>query len=118
LVLGDSFRIGEALIECSHARQPCWKLNHHLGQSDVMKTVIKTARSGSYFRVIEPGYVEAGDTIIQQEQPQPEWPLDRVFRFLVGGDHKGNEQALTELSKMPVLAETWRKRAEKLLGKF
>ena len=59
LCLGDIFRVGEALIQCSHARQPCWKLNHHFGKPDVLKTVIKTAKSGSYFRVLEEGRVQA-----------------------------------------------------------
>ncbi|MCF6311138.1 MAG: MOSC domain-containing protein [Verrucomicrobiales bacterium] len=111
LCLGDVFRLGEALIECSHARQPCWKLNHHIGRRDVMKTVVKTAKSGSYFRVIEPGFVREGDTLIQQEQPLPHWSLERLFRLIIGGEHRDNKEVLNELSQKAVLAETWRKRA-------
>ncbi len=114
LCLGDIFRLGEALIECSHARQPCWKLNHHFGQSDVLKTVIKTTKSGSYFRVLEPGRVRAGDRIIQQDRSYPEWSLERLFAMIIGGQHKGQGGNLLALSKMPVLAETWRKRAAQL----
>ncbi|WP_108810360.1 MOSC domain-containing protein [Sphingorhabdus sp. Alg231-15] len=114
LCLGDIFRLGEALIECSHARQPCWKLNHHFGQSDVLKTVIKTTKSGSYFRVLEPGKVRAGDRIIQQDRSYPEWPLERLFAMIIGGKHKGQGTNLLALSNMAVLAETWRKRAAQL----
>lgn len=111
LCLGDIFRVGEALIECSHARQPCWKLNHRFGHKDVMKTVVQTARSGSYFRVLEPGHVQAGDRISQCERPHADWPLERLFRILIGGEHKGRERELQKLSELPVLADTWRKRA-------
>ncbi len=114
LCLGDIFRLGEALIECSHARQPCWKLNHHFGQADVLKTVIKTAKSGSYFRVLEAGKVRAGDAIIQQERAHPDWPLDRLFGMIIGGKHKGQGAELRTLSNMPALGETWRKRAAQL----
>ncbi len=114
LCLGDIFRFGEALIECSHARQPCWKLNHYFGKVDVLKTVVKTTKSGSYFRVLEPGMVQAGDKIIQQDRTNPDWPLDRVFGLIIGGHHKGQQAALSALSEMPVLAETWRKRAAQL----
>lgn len=114
LCLGDIFRLGEALIECSHARQPCWKLNHHFGHSDVLKTVIKTAKSGSYFRVLEPGKVRSGDRLIQQDRKHPDWPLDRLFNILIGGKHKGRGSELQALSDMPVLAEAWRKRAAQL----
>ncbi len=114
LCLGDIFRIGDALIECSHARQPCWKLNHHFGHADVLKTVIKTTKSGSYFRVLEPGKISAGDTMIQQERVHPDWPLQRLFGLIIGGKHKGKGTELRKLSDMPALAETWRKRAAQL----
>jgi MOSC domain-containing protein YiiM len=114
LCLGDIFRIGDALIECSHARQPCWKLNHHFGHPDVLKTVIKTTKSGSYFRVLEAGKISAGDTIIQQERIHPDWPLQRLFGLIIGGKHKGQGAELRKLSDMPALAETWRKRAAQL----
>lgn len=111
LCLGDIFRIGEALVQCSHARQPCWKLNHHLGQKDIVKTIIKTARSGSYFRVLEPGYVQAGDMIEHIERPLPQWPLDRLFHLLIGGAPEREAGELMMLAENPVLAASWRQRA-------
>ncbi|MEW4467174.1 MOSC domain-containing protein [Parasphingorhabdus sp. JC815] len=114
LHLGDIFRLGEAVIECSHARQPCWKLNHHFGHKDVMKTVIKTTRSGSYFRVLQPGIVRAGDRLIQIDRQHDDWPLTRLFKLIIGGEHKGQGAELEKLSTMPALAETWRKRAAQL----
>lgn len=114
LCLGDIFRAGDALIECSHARQPCWKLNHRFGKPDVLKTVVKTAKSGSYFRVLEEGHVQAGNDLVQLERPYPDWPLDRLFRLIIGGRHQGMGAELRLLSKHPALAENWRKRAEQL----
>lgn len=114
LCLGDVFRLGEALIECSHARQPCWKLNHHFGKPDVLKTVVKTRKSGSYFRVLEPGLVKTGDALVQQDSPHSDWSLERLFALIIGGKHKGQSAELLALSEMPVLAETWRKRAAQL----
>ena len=117
LHLGDVFQLGDSLIECSHARQPCWKLNHHFGRSDVMKTVVKTTKSGSYFRVLEPGKVRAGDRLIQQDRPHPEWPLTRLFKLIIGGEHKGQGAELQRLANMPALAETWRRRAVQLAAR-
>ena len=114
LCLGDIFRLGEALIQCSHARQPCWKLNHRFGKPDVLKTVMKTGKSGSYFRVLETGKVRAGDEFAQQDRPLPEWPLERVFGLIIGGQHKGRDSELRALSENPLLAENWRLRAEQL----
>lgn len=114
LCLGDIFRLGEALIQCSHARQPCWKLNHRFAKPDVLKTVVQTGKSGSYFRVLEPGMVRAADEFVQQDRPLPDWPLDRLFGLIVGGRHRGRAAELRALSKNLLLAETWRLRAEQL----
>ncbi len=116
LCLGDIFRIGEALVECSHARQPCWKLNHRFGKPDVLKTVVKTGKSGSYFRVLEEGRVQVGDYFVQQARPYPDWPLERLFAIIIGGQHKGQAAELVALSKNKVLGKTWRVRAEQLAG--
>ena len=116
LCLGDIFRIGEALIECSHARQPCWKLNHRFGHRDVLKTVVKTGKCGSYFRVLEEGPVQAGDDFVQQARPYPDWPLDRLFGMIIGGKHDGQAAELIALSKNETLGESWRVRAQQLAG--
>jgi MOSC domain-containing protein YiiM len=116
LCLGDVFRVGEALIECSHARQPCWKLNHRFGKRDVLKTVVKTGKSGSYFRVLEEGLVRAGDDLVQEARPYPDWPLERLFGMIIGGQHKGKAAELLALSNNPTLGETWRIRAKQLAG--
>lgn len=114
LCLGDIFRLGDALIQCSHARQPCWKLNHRFGKPDVLKTVVKTGKSGSYFRVLETGMVRAGDEFVQQDRPSPDWPLDRLFSLIIGGQNKGRDTELRGLSENPLLAENRRLRAKKL----
>lgn len=116
LCLGDIFRVGKALIQCSHARQPCWKLNHRFGKPDVLKTVIISTKSGSYFRVLESGAVAEGDVIEQVERPFPKWPLEKAFRLIVAGDHKGNENELEYLSELSVLADVWRNRAKQLIA--
>ncbi len=116
LCLGDIFEVGEAIIQCSQARQPCWKLNYRFDKPDVLKTVIETTKSGSYFRVLEPGVVVQGDVIKQIERPFPKWPLSKVFRLIIGGGHKGNEVELEYLSKIGILADAWRNRARQLVG--
>lgn len=116
LCLGDIFRVGEALIQCSHARQPCWKLNHRFGKPDVLKTVVRTGRAGSYFRVLEEGRVQPGDEMVQQDRPLPDWSLERLFALIVAGQHKGHGAELKALSENSLLAESWRIRAAQLAG--
>ena len=114
--LGDRFSLGSAIVEVSHGRQPCWKLDHRFGARDVTATIVKTGRSGLYFRVLREGEAEAGTRMDLLERPLPDWPIARVFRLLIGGGHKAEPDAVRALADMPVLAEAWRDRARKLLG--
>ena len=115
--IGDRFRIGEALVEISQGRQPCWKLDHHFGMKGILAAVVETGRSGYYFRVIEEGLVHPGDIIEQVERARHGWTVERVFQLLIGGMHRldGANAALRELAEMPTLAVHWKWRAQQLL---
>lgn len=112
--LGDRFTLGSAVIEVSHGRQPCTKLNHRFGRPDILASVIRSGRAGLYFRVIRTGEAEAGDRLRLIERPRPDWPMPRVFALLIGGGHKRDPAAVAMLAAMPVLAEAWRSRAREL----
>lgn len=116
--LGDRFRLGSALVEVTQARQPCWKLDHRFQTKGVMAQVVKTRRTGWYYRVLEPGHVRAGDTLDLVERPYPEWPLASLFALLIGGEAKARPADLRALRAVPVLAETWKVRRAKLAEQF
>lgn len=114
ICLGDRFTFGTAILEVSHGRQPCWKLDHRFGARDVMTTIVRTGRCGVYFRVVQEGEAQSGAEMPLIDRPFPEWTIDRVFRLLIGGGHKADPAAVQVLAGMPVLAEAWRERAARL----
>ena len=114
ICLGDRFSLGSAIVEVSHGRQPCWKLDHRFGARDVMATIVKTARSGLYFRVIRQGEAESGTRMDLLERPLPDWSIALIFQLLIAGRHKRDPEAVRALADMPLLAEAWRDRARKL----
>lgn len=116
--LGDRFRLGTALVEVTQARQPCWKLDHRFQAKGVMAQVVKTRRTGWYYRVLEAGQVRAGDTLDLVERPYPEWPLASLFALLIGGEAKDRRADLRALRDVPILAETWKARRAKLAEQF
>jgi MOSC domain-containing protein YiiM len=115
--IGDRFRIGSALVEISQGRQPCWKIDHHFGLKGMTAGVIKTGRSGYYFRVIEEGTVSPDNRIEQVERAKHGWTVERTFQLLIAGMHRaeGAEAALKELAALDSLADNWRARAVQLL---
>lgn len=114
ICLGDRFRLGSALLEVSHGRQPCWKIDHRFGRKDVTAHIVRTAKCGVYFRVLEEGEAEAGKDMVLVARSHPEWSVERIFRLLIGGEARSDKAAVRELAAMPVLAAAWRGRAAKL----
>lgn len=76
--LGDTWQVGSARLVVTQGRQPCWKLNERFGVPDMARRVQDTGRTGWYLRVLQPGHVQAGDTIQLTARPHPDWPLERL----------------------------------------
>ncbi|UUP19336.1 MOSC domain-containing protein [Nitratireductor thuwali] len=113
ICIGDTLRLGTALVQFSQGRQPCWKLNERFGQKTMAARVQETGRTGWYFRVLEEGTVAAGDRLVLMERPQPEWTLARVTDLLYRD--RLNYEALAELADNALLAWSWRKLAQRRL---
>ena len=84
--LGDQWRVGNAVLEVSQGRQPCWKLNDRFEVPGMALRVQTTLRTGWYLRVLRPGSVRAGDAIHLLARPHPGWPLARILRAIAEGD--------------------------------
>lgn len=106
LCWGDRVRMGSVLLEVTQTRQPCWKLNTRFGLPDMALRLQRTGRTGWYYRVVEPGTVQAGDAIALVARPYPAWPLARVIEVLY---HRTLDAALLrELAALP-LPPSWEK---------
>jgi len=113
--LGDRFQLGDAELELSQGRAPCWKLGHRFGDPKMIDAVVTTRRAGWYYRVITPGRVRAGDAIRLLSRPNPDWSVARAFGLLVASDI--DPEALAELVDLPGLGASWLKRGRQRLGK-
>ncbi len=109
IAVGDTFRLGRAMVQVSQGRQPCWKLNRRFAVTDMARRVQMTGRSGWYYRVLEPGPVAPGDRLELIDRPAPDWPLDRIWRaFYID---RMNLPELRAIAALAPLAEGWRRHA-------
>ncbi len=113
--IGDRFRCGIALVEVSQPRQPCWKQAHVMAWPMLPKMMVREAKSGWYYRVIEEGNVAAGDMMSLVDQPHPEWSVARVFRLVMHKSPARISADLQTLRDLVVLENGWRTMAAELL---
>lgn len=61
--IGDIFQLGEALVQVSQPRQPCYKLSIKLSVQDLPNQIQNTGFTGFYCRVLQEGWVEKNSPV-------------------------------------------------------
>ncbi len=107
--IGDQFRFGSALLEVNQPRQPCWKIEHRFGVKKMVAAIIASGRCGWYFRVLEEGTAQAGDTLERVSLGASDWSVEQVFKAIIAG--KGTQDELRELSLLESLSPKVRAKA-------
>lgn len=82
LCVGDTFRLGQAIVQISQPRQPCWRLNARFAIADMSQRLQDTLRTGWYYRVLQPGRIQQDDALILEHREHPAWPLSRILTLL------------------------------------
>lgn len=105
--IGDRFAVGDTVIvEVSQPRQPCWKLARRWNNKHLPNLVIQHRRGGWYFRVLQPGPVEAGMPLKLIARPTPQWTVARAFELMY--DNQADAAAMRDLAAHPALSADWR----------
>lgn len=61
---GNQYQLGDAIIEVSEIREPCWKIQAKYQINDLVKRMSQSGKTGFYFRVLQEGYVHPDDNLI------------------------------------------------------
>ena len=70
---GDTFKVGDCILEATVQRNPCYKLGIRFDNMDIVKQFWNTTFCGVYFKVIQTGFVQTGD-VFEQLTSCPENP--------------------------------------------
>lgn len=71
--VGDTFKVGESILEATLQRSPCYKLGIRFNNMKIVKQFWNTTFCGVYFKVLQTGFVKTGD-IFEQIRSCPENP--------------------------------------------
>ena len=63
--VGDTFKVGETILEATLQRRPCYKLGFRFNDMKIVKQFWNTTFCGVYFKVLQTGFVKVGDEFHQ-----------------------------------------------------
>lgn len=112
--IGDIFEIGEALVQVSLPRQPCFKLGIRHNKPDFPLQVQNTGFTGYYLRVLREGAVTSGLSFRIAQRHQAALSVAEVNRLKY--HDKYDLAGIAALLEVEELAEGWRESFRKRLA--
>jgi MOSC domain-containing protein YiiM len=104
--IGDIFKIGEAVVQATQPRQPCFKLEFRFNDDKIVQQFIDSGFAGVYVRVLEKGLVRAGDTMELIER-KDSLSIQKVYELLYTTEFQ--KEAVQLAVKDPFIAASCKK---------
>lgn len=103
--IGDTYRIGTVVLQVNSPRAPCVKINQRYGIKNMDLFIAEQGITGWYYRVIETGVMQIGDTITLEHRLQNTKRISDIMRLVRSKDTCNAEKA--DASKIKGLAAEW-----------
>ena len=101
-VVGERWTVGSTVLEVTQPRIPCYKLGIRMGDPRFPRRFAHAARPGTYFRILTPGDVAAGDPMRILSTPG-----HGVTVGLVERAYHVDRSLIPHLLEAPELPESW-----------
>ena len=112
--IGDTFQIGEAVVQVTQPRQPCFKLAKKYNIPKLPLYFQETGYTGFYFRVLKEGWVSSVDTL-KRLQSDPKG-VSVAFANRIMHKEKQNIEGIKRILEVNALSSSWRKSFEKRIS--
>jgi MOSC domain-containing protein YiiM len=109
--IGDRWHVGTAVLEVAQPRLPCFKLGMRLGDEHFPGRFAAAGRPGAYLRIVRPGVVAAGDTVVVDPAALPAVAVGALAADDVPDDVL---RLVLDDERVP---EQWRRGARRALGR-
>jgi MOSC domain-containing protein YiiM len=103
--LGDVWQLGSALIQVCQPRNPCWKIDERFNADGMALFIDQYLLTGWYWRVLQPGMVQANDTLVLREAASNAPTLHQAMTLWRA--HPPELDALAQLADTPGIAKVW-----------
>ncbi len=104
--IGDIFKIGDAVVQATQPRQPCFKLEFRFKVNRIVRQFVDSGFAGVYVRVIETGNVKTGDSMELIERKNS-LSIQKVFELIY--TEKLQKEAVLQAINDPFIAASCRR---------
>lgn len=115
--IGDTFRVGTALVQITQPRVPCFKLGIKMGDPAFVKRFLQSRLSGFYLRVIEEGEVGAGDAIERVSADPARLSVHDIHTIHFAESDVVDIDGLRRALAISALSGEWRSELEAILAR-
>jgi MOSC domain-containing protein YiiM len=81
--VGDIVKVGEAVLQVTQPRQPCYKFALRFADLAMPRAMIRNGLCGWYYRVLQTGVIDSGQQMLLDARPYPEWSIWQVNRLVI-----------------------------------
>ena len=106
--IGDIYRLGNARLQVCQPRNPCWKIDDRFNADGMAAFIAETNLTGWYWRVVQPGSVQPGDTL-ELDQPALS-ALTLAAAMVLWQEHRPPVDELEKLAATPGIASGWQQK--------
>jgi len=113
LIIGDIYKLGNALVQISQPREPCFKLGHKFANHNVLQQFIEHGFSGTYVKVLNEGEVKTGDVFTLKTAQKDSISIFQLFKLLYAENK--NKKHISLILNSDALPEGLKKRLKQFI---
>jgi Uncharacterized protein conserved in bacteria len=106
IYVGDTFEVGQAILQAAQPRFPCYKLGVKFNDIKVVKQFMEMNRPGVYFRVIKEGMIDIGDELKLVSQEKVLVSILELFEL--HDERFPDPERVREILKVKSLSQNWK----------
>jgi MOSC domain-containing protein YiiM len=114
IFIGDIYKLGEAIVQVTQPRFPCYKLGVKFRDIKIIKQFMKLEHPGVYFRVLKEGLINIGDELKLVEQEKI--LLSVLELFQIQHSSELNFTRILEIAKISSLPDEWKSHFQTILN--
>jgi MOSC domain-containing protein YiiM len=111
--IGDTYSLGDAIIQVSQGRIPCATISKHNRLDRLLGRIVETGYTGYFFRVLQEGIVTKSSSLKLLDRKQEKFSVLKG-NHLMFHDQK-NRKEMEEFLQVEELAKVWKEKFQKRL---